>query len=176
MIQVGLGTPRHFQEELGYQQQSFSSGSSSRKKAIVGRRFEELPVGSPPNPSGSRPSFPWWMVCAPGFHTVVVLSPWQPQTPPGGGRPSRPCGSWSVAWWAVSWLLLGGARCLRTVPPSTILEHHPPATVDFDIGIVDAIKNNCDGFSTRMRALGLAVLLSRCRKPSTRPTTQAPTQ
>lgn len=94
------------------------------------------------------------MVCAP---TVLVLKPQSlalgsPRRPPGGGRPSRPCRFvWERECGLVGSVLAAAERCkvpgcLRTVPPSTILEHHPPATVEFDIDIVDAIKNQLRRF------------------------------
>lgn len=54
------------------------------KKAIV---FEEVPVGSPPNPSGSHPSFPLVDGLCPDSPCpqASVLGTWQPQTPAGRG-------------------------------------------------------------------------------------------
>lgn len=101
------------------------------------RKFEELQVGSPPNPSGSRPSFPpgGWSVPR---RAVLVLKP-QSLAAPDARREGAVlavlvdlcgsgCGLVGSVLAAVRWEV---PRCFRTVPPSTTgtwsTIHRPPS-------------------------------------------------
>ena len=100
-----------------------------------------MPVRSPKIPAALNHPSPspagGWSVL--GLSVLVLKpSPWHPQTPPGGGRPSRPCRFvWQCGLFVRVLALLGGGSRTVPPPPTNWSDTHPP-TVDFDI--VDAVK------------------------------------